>query len=193
MIDATRSASPTTLSAELAKLRTRLNTASTVYESIDELKDQLKENNTESASAQRTANTLERDLAAAQERSKKMTAHIAGARKKLKGQRAAEKAMEDLNILRDKADVDSKTDELNRATRNLKRVQKLSMQPNGPYVKHMISAQKSWQAFSPPRLPTVKLALFVVQQSIRAKLGLPPPQNAMLRLSRVNVSLLRKN
>jgi len=125
LIDATPSASPTTLSAELAKLHTRLNTASTVYESIDELKDQSKENNAESASAQRTANTLERDLAAAQERSKKMTAHIAGARKKLKGQRAAEKAMEDLNTLRDKADVDSKTDILNRATRDLKRVQKI--------------------------------------------------------------------
>ena len=125
LIDATPSANPTTLSAELAKLRTRLNTASTIYESIDDLKDQLKENNVESASAQRVANTLERDLAAAQERSKKMTTHIAASRKKLKGQRAAEKAMEDLNILRDKADVESKTDELNRAARNLQRVQKI--------------------------------------------------------------------
>ncbi len=125
LIDAAPSANPTTLSAELAKLRTRLNTAATVYESINDLKDQLKENNAELASVQRSANTLERDLVTAQERSKKMTAHIAAVRKKLKGQRAAEKAMEDLNILRDKADVDSKTDVLNRAARNLKRVQKI--------------------------------------------------------------------
>lgn len=125
LVDAIPSATPTTLSVELAKLRGHLDTASTTYESIDDLKDQLKDNSVELASSQRAIGTLEKDLAAVQTHTKKIAIELDNSRKKLKGQRAAEKAMDVLNTLRNRADVDGKTAEFNRATRSLKRAERI--------------------------------------------------------------------
>jgi len=85
--------------------------------------DLVKDNATEAKESVKTIAGLQREITAAEALARKTAINVATARDKVKGLRAAEKALDDLRELLEKADVDGASAELTRTTGILSRAQ----------------------------------------------------------------------
>jgi exonuclease SbcC len=121
--DALSSATPSALSAEFGKMRARLDDVAEKHERLSEVADLMKDNATEAKESAKIIAGLEKEITAAEGLAKKSAADVAAARDRVKGLRAAEKALDDLNELLEKADVDGASAELTRTTGVLSRAQ----------------------------------------------------------------------
>jgi exonuclease SbcC len=121
--DSLSTANPSALSTEFGKMLTCLNDAAEKYARLDEVADLVKDNATEAKESVKTIAGLQREITAAEALARKTAINVATARDKVKGLRAAEKALDDLRELLEKADVDGASAELTRTTGILSRAQ----------------------------------------------------------------------
>lgn len=112
LVSGLQTATPAVLSSDLARVQARLDAASEAHDTLGGLADQIQSNAGAAKEAAREVAGLAKDLIAAEAAEAQAKERLVAARQQSKGLSAAEKALNGLNELREKADVEGATQTL---------------------------------------------------------------------------------